>query len=120
MATEPKERRKIYLERKESGCCPRCGVKVKKSSKFIYCEDCRGFFRNYNKEHSEDINETRKTLYEQRKENGCCPRCAKRLGKRYKNIICSECLEQQYEYNNRKKRVLVKKKTKPKPALNKR
>jgi len=86
---------------------------MKKQSKFTYCEDCRSFFRDYNKENSEDINETRKTLYEQRKENNCCPRCGKRLGKRYKNIICSECLEKQYNYaKNKKTKKTVRAKTK--------
>ena len=113
MPTEAKERRTIYLQRKELGCCPRCGVKMKKQNKFTYCEDCRSFFRDYNKENSEEINETRKTLYEQRKENNCCPRCGKRLGKRYKNIICSECLDKQYSYaKNKKTKKTVRTKTK--------
>ena len=119
MPTEAKERRKTYLERKESGCCPRCGIKMKKSSKFTYCEDCRSFFRDYNKDNSENINNTRKALYEERKENGCCPRCGKKLGKKYKKTICSECLEKQYEYNNRKNKASKKKSVKAKTAYNK-
>ena len=99
MAAEPKERRKIYQQRKERGYCPRCKAVVKKSSKFIYCEDCRSFFRDYNRKNAEDLNKTRQELYQQRKENNCCPRCGKRLGKRYKNTICPNCLAKQYEYN---------------------
>ena len=92
------ERRVVYLKRKKSGCCPRCGSKKRKNSKFIYCDDCRAFFRNYNQEISESINKTRRAKYKQRKKNNQCPRCGKKLGKKYKNIICSECLGKQYKY----------------------
>ena len=100
MSKIPSERRKIYLQRKKSGCCPRCGSKKKKSSKFIYCEDCRAFFRNYNQEISDSINKLRRAKYKQRKKNNQCPRCGKKLGKRYDKIICPTCLEKQYSYNN--------------------
>ena len=98
MATEPSERRVVYLKRKKSGCCPRCGNKKKKSSKFIYCDDCRSFFRDYNRENSDSINKTRKIKYKSRKKNNQCPRCGKKLGARYKNIICASCLKKQYSY----------------------
>ena len=98
MPTENSERRDIYLQRKKSGYCPRCGNKKGRSDKFTYCEDCREFFRNYNREISENINIIRKARYDQRKNKNQCPRCGKLLGKRYKKIICAECLEKQYNY----------------------
>ena len=98
MPTEKSERRDVYLQRKKNGYCPRCGNKKSRSDIFTYCEDCRLFFRNYNREISEDINRIRKARYDQRKNNNQCPRCGKQLGKRYKNIICMECLEKQYNY----------------------
>jgi uncharacterized paraquat-inducible protein A len=104
MPTENSERRIIYLERKEHGYCPRCGNKVRKNYKFSYCEDCRAFFRNYYNDISESISEVRRSRYSQRKDNRQCPRCGKRLGKKYKNIICTECLEKQYKYNYGKNR----------------
>jgi Zn finger protein HypA/HybF involved in hydrogenase expression len=102
------ERRVIYLQRKKSGCCPRCGNKVKKSSKFIFCDDCRAFFRGYNQEISESINEDRRAKYNKRKKNNQCPRCGVKLGKKYDKKICPECLEKQYKYNYGKKRKTVK------------
>ena len=98
MPTENSERRIIYLQRKKSGYCPRCGNKKGRTEKFTYCDDCRRFFRNYNMEISENNNEIRKIRYEERKNNKQCPRCGKYLGKRYKKIICEECLEKQYSY----------------------
>ena len=99
MPAEAPERRINYHERKESGHCPRCGVKKKKKYNYIYCEDCRTFFRNYSRENSEDVNKKRKINYDQRKKNKQCPRCGKKLGKKYTKTICQVCLEKQYEYN---------------------
>ena len=101
MPLESSERKKIYRRRKTSGCCPRCGAKKGKNSKFSYCDDCRGFFRNYNREMSESFNEQRKARYKQRKKNNECPRCGKKLGKAYGKTICASCLKKQYSYNNR-------------------
>ena len=108
MATEAKERRKIYLERKEQKCCPRCGIKMKRLGKFTYCEGCRNFFREYNRDNSDNINKTRKTLYEQRKEKNCCPRCGKRHLKRYKKIMCAGCLDKAKQYSNKKIKIAKK------------
>ena len=99
MPHDSSERRKIYNQRLESGICPRCGGKKAKGYKFVYCDDCRLYFRNYNNEQSEKLNETRKIKYNQRKMNRQCPRCGKKLLKRYKKTICAECLEKQYSYN---------------------
>lgn len=104
MPTNAADRKKLYLQRKKSSLCPRCGIKVRKTSKYIYCDDCRGFFRDYNNEKSEDINYARKLRYEQRKEENRCPRCGVFVGKRAKGILCLTCLDKQYVYNNSKKR----------------
>jgi uncharacterized Zn finger protein (UPF0148 family) len=117
MPAKASERRTIYLQRKELKLCPRCGKKVKKSGKFIYCDDCREFFRTYNNENSESIQKTRKSKYDLRIKNGQCPRCGKKLGKKYGKKICSSCLDKQYKYNTGKKRpaeLSAKSKKKPK------
>ena len=102
MPTDKSERRIIYLQRKESGHCPRCGGKKNKSDiQHTYCEDCRSFFRNYQKEGSESANEIKKSRYLERKNNRQCPRCGKKHGKRYSNIICLDCLDKQYGYNSK-------------------
>jgi Zn finger protein HypA/HybF involved in hydrogenase expression len=109
MSTEAVKRKAIYLKRKKSGCCPRCGSKTKKTSKFIYCDDCRAFFRGYNQEISESINKDRRAKYNKRKKNNQCPRCGKALGKTYGKKICPKCLAKQYEYNYGKSKKTVKK-----------
>ena len=100
MPTPNSERRARYEEKKDSGLCPRCGAKKRKTDKFSYCKDCREMFREYNRAMADSLNEARKERYAQRKLNNQCPRCGKKLGKRYKNTICAECLEKQYGYNN--------------------
>jgi Zn finger protein HypA/HybF involved in hydrogenase expression len=97
-------RRKLYIQRKKNGCCPRCGQKVRKNSKFSFCDDCRSFFRSYFSEISDRINIARKARYDKRKKNSQCPRCGKPLDKRYSKIICKKCLDKQYEYNYGAKR----------------
>ena len=104
MATELKERRKRYLKRKKSGLCPRCGNKLKKNSKFKFCDDCREYYRNYTREISESIQEIRRQRYAERKAKNCCPRCGVFLGKKAKNTICQKCLDKQYKYNTGAKR----------------
>ena len=113
MPSIPSERRKTYNKRKKSGCCPRCGQKVKKTSKFIFCDDCRGFFRGYFNSVSDEINEARQARYNKRKKNNECPRCGVPLGKKYPKTICKKCLDKQYQYNYGAKR---KTKAKAKPA----
>jgi len=92
MPTNNKERRLIYKERKNQGFCPRCGQKKRKSDKNSYCEDCREYFRDYNYENADIINQARQDLYHQRKKNNQCPRCGKKIDSRYENIICRNCL----------------------------
>jgi ssDNA-binding Zn-finger/Zn-ribbon topoisomerase 1 len=99
MATTNSVRRTVYSKRREDGFCPRCGKKKRKTEKFIYCTECREYFRNYNSEFSDSQNEKRNTRYSLRKENGQCPRCGKTLGKRYTKTLCKTCLDKQYLYN---------------------
>ena len=98
MATPNKERRKLYLERKEQGLCPRCGKKKKKTEKYSYCDECRGFYRDYSSEKTIELNEIKRTRYEQRKENRQCPRCGKKHGIRYTKVMCKNCLEKSKSY----------------------
>jgi len=102
--TEPSERRKTYLKRKKSGLCPRCGVKIKKTSKYKMCDDCREYFRSYNEEIADKQNKAKRKRYALRKAKGCCPRCGIKVGKKAKNAICSDCLERLYQYNTGKKK----------------
>ena len=98
MPTDAITRKAQYQQKRTTGLCPRCGVKTKG---FIYCEACRAYFRNYNKEKSEKVNEARKIKYLQRKNNRQCPRCGVKLRKKSKNIICTACLEKQYSYTTK-------------------
>ena len=98
MPATNKERRLLYKERQEQGLCPRCGKKKGKREKYSYCDDCREFYRNYQSENFDEINDTRKALYAERKENGQCPRCGKKHAARYTKIICKKCLEKGYSY----------------------
>jgi len=102
--TEPAERKKTYHKRLKGGLCPRCGGKVKKSSPFKTCDNCREFYRNYQRENTEAVQELRRERYEQRKKKGLCPRCGVSVGKKAKTTICSKCLDKQYKYNSGTKR----------------
>jgi tRNA(Ile2) C34 agmatinyltransferase TiaS len=50
--------------------------------------------------HRDEINEKRRERYAERKENGRCPRCGKKLRSR-KSILCKDCLEKARDYNQR-------------------
>ena len=104
MPAEASERRKIYLERKERGYCPRCGNKIKGRVKTTYCEECKEYFSKYNKENRETINKRKRDRRIQRKEQRKCPRCGEVLIRGYRKILCIKCLEKMYKYNNGKKR----------------
>jgi len=106
--TDTIERKKTYHKRLKGGLCPRCGGKVKKSSPYKNCDTCREFFRNYQRENTETVNDIRRERYAQRKKNGLCPRCGVFVGKKAKNFICPKCLKKQYKnessLNKRKKK----------------
>ena len=104
MATEPAERRKEYLKRKKSGLCPRCGGKIKKNSPYKTCDTCREYYRNYQQETADAVQETRRERYEQRKKKNLCPRCGTFVGKKSPTTLCQACLDKQYQYNNGTKR----------------
>jgi len=107
--TEPSIRKKTYHKRLKGGLCPRCGGKVKKSSPYKTCDDCREFYRNYQRENTESVQELRRERYEERKKKGLCPRCGVFVGKKAKNFICSKCLKKQYQYNSGGKKPKKKK-----------
>ena len=48
--------------------------------------------------HREEINEKRRERYAERKDNGRCPRCGKKL-RSMKFTLCKSCLEKAREYN---------------------
>ena len=95
--TDYEERKKTYHKRLKGGLCPRCGGKVKKSSPYKTCDSCREFYRNYQRDNTETVNELRRERYEQRKKKGLCPRCGVPVGKKAKNFICEKCLKKQYK-----------------------
>jgi ribosomal protein L37AE/L43A len=93
MAELPEDRRKIYAKRKKSGCCPRCGKVKGKREKFIYCNDCREYHRNFGSEIADKINKKRKAVYKLRQKNHQCGRCGAKLPKKYTKKMCRECLD---------------------------
>lgn len=111
--TKNNARRVNYSQRAEKGNCPRCGDSIGASSRYKYCDSCREYFRDYMKEHNEAINALRKEHYAQRKQNNQCPKCGKKLGKKYTKKICAVCLEKQGFYNNKKNRIKKVSKSKP-------
>jgi Zn finger protein HypA/HybF involved in hydrogenase expression len=92
MPGNPSDRKAQYQLRKKQGLCPRCGIKVRKSSPFKYCDDCRSYFRDYGNAISKQVSVARKKKYALRKKLHQCPRCGKQLGKRYTKIMCPVCL----------------------------
>jgi len=122
MPTEPAVRKRIYSKRKKTGLCPRCGGVINKNSNFIYCDGCREYYRGYNNEVSDSIQETRRERYQKRKEKGCCPRCGVFIGKKSEKTLCPKCLDKQYKYNTgavRPKKTAVKKTTAAKKPVTK-
>jgi NMD protein affecting ribosome stability and mRNA decay len=97
------ERRELYHSRKEDGCCPRCGKKVKKSGS-VFCVDCLGFYREYTEEHKQETNAKRTLLYVAKLENKICPRCGVKLRKSYAKKLCRNCLDKAKGYSAVKKK----------------
>ena len=50
--------------------------------------------------HRDEINEQRRERYADRKEEGRCPRCGKKL-RSLKHTLCKICLERARDYNQR-------------------
>ena len=48
--------------------------------------------------HRDEINEKRRERYADRKEEGRCPRCGKKM-RSAKRTLCKQCLEKAKEYN---------------------
>jgi uncharacterized Zn finger protein (UPF0148 family) len=103
MVTNLAERRGLYHSRKENGCCPRCGNKLKKSSS-VFCDNCLDFYREYTEEHKEETNAKRKLLYAAKLENKICPRCGVKLRKNYAKKLCQKCLDKAKGYSAKKKK----------------
>jgi threonine synthase len=99
MPAENSERKVQYHQRLEQGLCPRCGGKVKKSSPYKYCEDCRSYYRVYGNAISETVKAKRNKKYALRKKNHQCPRCGKKLGKNYSKTMCQSCLSKARQNN---------------------
>jgi predicted RNA-binding Zn-ribbon protein involved in translation (DUF1610 family) len=87
------DRRNIYQKRKKSGKCPRCGKTKSKREKFIYCDDCREYHRNYSSETADETNKIRRDRYKKRKKMHLCPKCAAKLPKNYTKKMCPKCLK---------------------------
>ncbi|MCL2094461.1 MAG: hypothetical protein FWH12_09765 [Treponema sp.] len=47
--------------------------------------------------HRDEVNEKRRERYADRKDEGRCPRCGKKL-RSFKKILCKACLERAREY----------------------
>jgi len=94
----------IYRTRKKKGLCPNCGGKVKKNSSFIFCDNCRENYRNYQEENKEKLLEIKRNKYEDRKNKKLCPRCGTFVGKKSKTVLCSKCLDRLYKNNTGAKR----------------
>jgi ribosomal protein L37AE/L43A len=101
MAELNSDRRKNYSKRKKSGCCPRCGKTKSKREKFIYCDDCREYFRDYGNMTSEKTQKKRRAIYKQRKKQGLCPRCGEKKPKNYTKSMCAKCLKKAKILNNK-------------------
>ena len=54
--------------------------------------------RRFLERHREEINEKRREKYAERKVNGRCPRCGKKL-RSFKLTLCKNCLERAREYH---------------------
>jgi hypothetical protein len=93
MAETIENRRKKYAKRKKSGCCPRCGKQKSKREIFIYCDECREYYRNYGNSIAEKISKKRKAKYKLRQKNHQCGRCGAKLGKNYTKKMCAVCLK---------------------------
>jgi len=93
MADSNEKRIKRYAKRKKSGCCPRCGKKKGKREKFIICDACREYYRNYGSDVAEKTSKKRRAAYKLRQKNHQCGRCGAKLEKNYTKKMCAKCLK---------------------------
>jgi hypothetical protein len=100
MAETIENRRKKYAKRKKSGCCPRCGKQKGKREKFIYCDECREYYRNYGNAIAEEVGKKRRAKYKLRQKNHQCGRCGAKLGKKYTKKMCAVCLKKARALNS--------------------
>jgi predicted amidophosphoribosyltransferase len=56
--------------------------------------------QRYLETHREEVNEYRRDRYAERKAEGKCPRCGKKL-RSAKSVLCKNCLGRAREYNAR-------------------
>jgi tRNA(Ile2) C34 agmatinyltransferase TiaS len=54
--------------------------------------------QRFQENHRDEINEKRRKKYAERKKNGRCPRCGKKL-RSLKHTLCKDCLERARYYN---------------------
>jgi len=92
---------KNTLKGKKSGCCPRCGKKRSKREKFIYCDDCREYYRDYGSAISETTSKKRRAKYKLRQKNHQCGRCGAKLPKNYTKKMCVTCLKKARALNKK-------------------
>ena len=86
-------RKKLRLERKEKGLCPKCGKPIK-DGEFITCARCRT---------KHNVNRRAKSIrrpgehFKERIESGVCMYCGGKLVPGYK--LCEKCLEKRRRIN---------------------
>lgn len=81
------KKREERKERKESGCCVRCGKKLPKNSRFINCDNCRARQRNYKRKY-----DSMKGYNYPRGGNGICWTCNKKPAIEGKKL-CEDCYQ---------------------------
>ena len=84
--SEQRHARRIFY--KESGLCSRCGKPLPEDSRFLQCEDCRGYFGAYYK--------FNKARYERLKDECKCVKCGEwaEPGR----TMCRKCLDDHRAY----------------------
>jgi hypothetical protein len=97
MLTYNDKRRERYQERKENGCCPRCGKQLN-NFKYISCLACRRHYAMYSSKNFPELNILRQKRYRMRIANKQCPRCGVKHSKGFKRKLCIRCVQQLIDY----------------------
>jgi len=92
------KKRALYAKRKQNHQCPQCGKKLGLRYTKIKCKNCMEKSRQYNNEKSSEINDKRRALYAERKQNRQCPNCGKKKRKTDKHSFCEDCRAYQRNY----------------------